>query len=464
MTQSYQEFLEAKRLVANPSGVKITEAAIPESLFDFQRRITAWALRRGRAAIFSECGTGKTAMQLIWSNVIARKTNLPVLILAPLGVTYQTVEEGQKFGVIVNHVNRQPDNLEAGIYVTNYEKLHLFNPDPFGGVVIDESSCLKHVDSKTRIAIIEAFHDTPYRLACTATPAPNDHMELGNHAEFLGIMTRAEMLAMFFTHDGGDTSKWRLKGHAVDKFWKWVTSWAVMVRRPSDLGFEDGAFILPELTYHSHVVASDMSAIGQLFDTGLQSLNERRAARKASLSDRVSLCADLVRASDEQFLIWCDLNAEQDTLAKKLDGRCASIQGSTSEDDRLRMLAQWRQGRVQAMISKPSIFGFGLNLQNCHNVVFVGLSDSWESYYQATRRVWRFGQEHPVNCHVITSEAEGEVLRNIQRKEKEAIIMQDGMLEHMKDIGEATEQATREETLYRPSQKVILPSWLKADV
>lgn len=444
----YQVFLDNKRVVARPVGIKTVESSLPDYLFDFQRRIVAWSLRRGRAALFEDCGLGKSVQSLVWAENVVRKSKKPVLILAPLGVTYQTVEEGQKFGIEVEHVTNQPSKIKPAIYITNYEKLHHFSAEPFAGIVIDESSILKSVDGKTRTKIIETFRQTPYRLACTATPAPNDHMELGNHAEFLGIMTRAEMLAMFFTHDGGDTAKWRLKGHAVERFWKWVASWSVMVRYPSDLGFENNGFILPELKFHNHVVESDMSAIGQLFDTGLQSLTERRAARKASLSDRVQLCVDLVKATDEQFLIWCDLNAEQDTLATELNGRCVSIQGSTEDDKRLELMDRWRKGKTQVMISKPSVFGFGMNFQHCHNVAFVGLSDSYEAFYQATRRVWRFGQERSVNCHIITSEAEGAVLQNIQRKEKEAKIMQDGMLEHMKDIGELTQRATRERSKY----------------
>lgn len=445
----YNEFLDTKRSIAEPVGFNVSESAINAQLFDFQKLIVRWALRRGRAAIFADCGTGKSIMQLEWARHIVRRTKRPVLILAPLGVTFQTVDEGRKFGITVEHVNSQPEVISPTVYITNYEKLHHFDPEPFAGVVIDESSLLKSVDGKTRTKIIEAFCDTPYKLACTATPAPNDHMELGNHSEFLGIMTRAEMLAMFFTHDGGDTSKWRLKGHAADRFWKWVASWSVMVRYPSDLGFEDNGFILPALNYLDHVVKSDVQAIGQLFDVGLQSLTERRAARRGSLDDRVGLCAEIVKATDEQFLIWCDLNAEQDALAKQLSGNCVSIQGSTPDDERLVLMGKWKRGEVQSLISKPSVFGFGMNFQHCRNVAFVGLSDSYEAFYQATRRVWRFGQTQPVNCHVITSDAEGAVLQNIQRKEKEAKKMQDGMLEHMKAVGELTQRASREQVKYK---------------
>lgn len=445
---TYEAFLESKRLDAKPVGISVRDSDLPDFLFDFQRAIDKWALRRGRAALFVDCGGGKTPMQLTWSDLVVRKTRKPVLILAPLGVSHQTAEEeGPKFGIEVQLCRKQPAKLEPKIYITNYEKLDHFDPSAFAGVVIDESSILKAFDGKTKAKIIESFHQTPYRLACTATPAPNDHMELGNHAEFLGIMTRAEMLAMFFTHDGGDTSKWRLKGHAQDRFWKWVCSWAVMLRYPSDLGFDDGKFILPALNFHNIVVESDMKSEGYLFPVEAQTLTEQRAARRASLSDRVAECVKLVKGTGEQFLIWCDLNAEQDELARQLGTRCVSIQGSTEEESRLRLMSQWKEGKVQALVSKPSVFGFGLNFQHCHNVAFVGLSHSYEAFYQATRRVWRFGQEKPVNCYIITSEAEGPVVSNIQRKEKDAKKMQDGMLEHMKEVGEL-QSASRERMKY----------------
>lgn len=447
MTSDYQEFLESKRLDTAPVGLNVREAALPDWLFDFQRKVTHWSLKRGRAAIFGDCGTGKTRMQLVWADKVARKVKRPILILAPLGVSYQTIEEAESSGLKATLCRKQPSEMNPGIYVTNYEKLEHFNPEAFGGVVIDESSILKAYDGKTRTRIIESFSRTPYRLACTATPAPNDHMELGNHSEFLGIMTRAEMLAMFFTHDGGETSKWRLKKHAADRFWKWVASWAVMFRYPSDLGFEDGKFILPELRFHDIVTASDMKSEGYLFPVEARTLTEQRAARRVSIADRIAECLNLVKGSDEQWLIWVDLNAEQDAIAKALDWKCVSIQGSTPEDDRVSMMQRWKAGKVQVLLSKPSVFGFGMNFQQCHNVAFVGISHSYEAFYQATRRVWRFGQERPVDCYVITSEAEGAVVENIKRKEQEAKTMQEGMLEHMKEAGELT-MAKRERGSY----------------
>lgn len=458
----YAAFLESKRMIARPVGINIADSDLPAYLFDFQNRITGWSARRGRAAVFADCGMGKSPIHLAWSDIVVRHTNKPVLILAPLGVATQTAtEEGPKFGVDVKLVDKQPTKIEAAIYITNYEKLDRFDADAFHGIVLDESSILKSLDGKTRTKILQLFQQTPFRLACTATPAPNDHMELGNHAEFLGIMTRAEMLAMFFTHDGGDTSKWRLKGHAAERFWKWVASWAVMVRKPSDLGFEDGAFILPELKFHNHTVESNIQAIGKLFDTGLMSITERRAARRESLPRRVALCAEMVKASNEQFLIWCDLNAEQDALAKTLgDYRAVSIAGSTPDDKRLSMARKWQRGDAQALISKSSIFGFGMNWQHCHNVVYVGIGDSYERFYQSLRRVYRFGQAQPVNCHIIIGEAEGSVLANVQRKEKEAEEMQEGMLEHMKSVGELVQQAKYDEVEYKPQRQMQLPSWL----
>lgn len=415
----YGAFLDRKRVVCAPSGLRDVPA-LNESLFDWQADIVRWALRRGRACIFAECGLGKTLMQLEWARCLPGR----VLILAPLAVATQTVEEGARFGISARYLRH--DDGQPGIVVTNYEMLQHFDPSSFVGVVLDESSILKAHDGKTRTAIIESFAQTPYRLACTATPAPNDHIELGNHAEFVGAMTRAEMLAMFFIHDGGSTQNWRLKGHAREAFWEWVASWAVMVRKPSDLGYSDEGFDLPPLRVQTHVVECSESLPGLLFVEAAKTLGDQRAARRQSLLRRVELASKLSNGDDSPCLVWCDLNDESTALTSAIDG-AVEVRGSDDLDTKESRLHAFSRGNARVLVSKPSIAGWGMNWQHCSRVVFAGLSHSWEAYYQAIRRCWRFGQKKPVDVHVIVSDGEIEVLRNIQRKEREAQEMAEEM-------------------------------------
>lgn len=625
---SYAEFLARKAVVDVPSGI-VDDVTLNPSLFPFQADIVRWALRRGRAAIFADCGMGKSIMELDWSRIVSERMDAPVLILAPLAVAKQTVREGEKFGIEVNYCRSQ-DAVRDGINITNYEMLHHFKPEVFCAVVPDESGILKSQDGATRTEIIESFRSTPYKLACTATPAPNDYMELGNHAEFLGVMTRVEMLSMFFTHDGGETQKWRIKRHAERDFWRWLASWSVMIRKPEDLGYENGDFILPPLNRHQVTVrASKTSEF--LFAMPAQSLIERLGARRDTIDDRVSACAELVNASSESWVIWCNLNSESDALAKAIPGSVA-VSGSDSLESK-EIVAKWFSGhecpcghplfraklvswknvnrriisasiigktgiegsanrkstaestekksastsllttgqiekstnahqtnngestraegnctlpiqgcgkssnrtrrsggqktltrdltnecgdsefppptitdyfpsnmdRAQSaedqtlgidveddftsiivtpqgksgafsvptatweleslettqigskrrqcicghmsgrriLISKCSILGHGMNWQHCHNVAFVGLSDSWEAYYQAVRRCYRFGQMSPVDVYVITADTEGAVVANIDRKEKDAEKMAANIVEHMKESMQA---------------------------
>ena len=457
MELNYSEFIESKRIVNVDVGFTVT--GLNPSLFDFQGDLTKWALRKGRSAILADCGLGKTIIELEWSQKVVDQTGGDVLILAPLAVSRQTVKEGDKFGYKVNLCRTQAD-VKPGINITNYEMLQHFNPSKFVGVVPDESSILKGMNSKTRIAITESFKNTPYRLACTATPAPNDYMELGNHSEFLGVMSRAEMLAMFFTHDGGETSKWRVKGHAAQRFWEWVSSWAVVIRKPSDLGYEDGGFTLPKLNINQITVKTDQPIDGMLFAVEAKTLQERQAARKSSIADRVAKCAELVNGSAESWIVWCNLNAESEALRKAIAGS-VEVKGSDSNEHKEKAIADFISGNVKILVSKPSIFGFGLNLQNCHNIVFVGLSDSYESYYQAVRRCWRFGQKEEVNVHVITAHTEGAVVANIERKERDAMAMINEMVKYTQNITSAEVRGTRRgQTDYLPKQKIILPQWL----
>lgn len=425
---TYEEFLERKRIAFVPTGLK----DIPElhrSMFPFQRDCVKWALKKGRAAFFWDCGLGKTLAQLEWARHIPGE----ILILAPLAVSQQTVKEGEKFGIEVSYARKQA-KIASRITITNYEMLEHFDPKHFNGIILDESSCIKHHDAKRRDAIITSFSKTPFRLACTATPAPNDYMELGNHAEFLGVMTRAEMLSMFFVHDGGETQTWRLKGHAQNDFWRWICSWAVMMRMPSDLGYEDGAFILPSLNMHEHVTASK-ALPGCLFPMPALTLNERLSARRESVDDRAEECAKIVNSTPGPWVVWCNLNEESRKAASLIDG-AVEVCGSDSIEAKEKAMRGFSSGEIRVIVTKPSIAGFGMNWQHCSNVAFIGLSDSYEQFYQAIRRCWRFGQKKQVNCHIIISEAEGAVMENIKRKERDAQNMSKQMVSNMHEISE----------------------------
>jgi hypothetical protein len=636
---TYQSFLASKQVATPPSGF-VAESLSPQ-LFEFQRDITRWSIDRGRAAIFADCGLGKTPMQLQWAESVTAKFNKPVLILAPLAVSKQTEREGQKFGIPVTIAASDMDIRKHGIFVTNYEKLQHFDPSRFAGVVLDESSILKSFNGATRNILIDRFSSTPMKLCATATPAPNDFMELGNHSEFFGVLTRTEMLSMFFVHDGGDTAKWRLKGHAEEEYWKWICGWAVMIRKPSDLGYSDAGFELPPLKLHHVTVESGKPMEGFLFPVEAQTLEERRNARRVSIDERVRACWEVIKhgenqravkgiqpalsptaqsraeregagvvspeqgqdrqepaqgiheslsrgepgqmathartagrgkqekaaeirqryavpgetegscadlsqrqagyeegatvkeirdhggriqltdheaertmcdlsplgseskellspggplprdeedtglvvhelqsrvgevqgfnpitsfshsLSGEQWIVWCGLNAEQDAIAKLCGNECVSIYGSLTEKEKEDRLDKWLRGEKRILISKVSIFGYGLNLQQCHNVVFLGLSDSYEAFYQAVRRCWRFGQIKPVNCYVISSEQEGAVVKNIERKERDAMKMAKEMVKHMSVYNtEAVRGTPRTGDAYEAAKPMALPGWI----
>jgi hypothetical protein len=589
------------------SGFKLSAG-----LFPHQEALTSWAVRRGRAAIFADTGLGKSRMQLAWADAVHRHTKRPVLILAPLAVAAQTVEEGAALGVEVRHA-READQVGPGITITNYDRLHKFDCSGFGAVVLDESSCIKHHDTRTLKTLLEAFRDTAFKLCATATPAPNDWTELGTHAEFLGVCTRQEMLSEFFTHDGGDTSVWRLKGHARHLFWQWVSQWGAMVRRPSDLGFDDGAYALPPLHLHEHTVKTQMPLNGMLFAVEAQSLSERRDARRMSLADRVADCIALVNAnrykmphgqrsaqgihegllqgepgqvqetdagkagrvqpeasgavraergvegggalgregvaavepdeaqgaeaqevrdrsfglhgpdddserplcdlrllghgqaeflpgggplpqdgkgsraavhgvqsgagqvqgrdgsavrsdclSDEAWLIWCEYNDEQDALERAFGDRAFSVRGPMTSEDKEAAIRGWVAGERPIMISKPSIMGWGINAQHCRNIAFVGVTDSFESYYQAVRRCWRFGQKRDVHVHIFASSAEGAVVANLRRKERDAQAMAESLSAETRDaVMQAVTGTTRQTNDYHARRQVAVPALLK---
>jgi superfamily II DNA or RNA helicase len=454
---SYESFLTAKLPRVPPVG--FMPGPFTAQLFPFQQDIVKLACRRGRFCVWADCGMGKTAMQLEWAHQVVTQTNRPVLILAPIAVSHQTLREAEKFGIPGAHVVRRPEDIpeDARIVVTNYERLHLFDPSWFIGVVLDESSILKSYDGKTRTAILDAFRETPYRLACSATPAPNDYMELGNHAEFVGVMTRVEMLAMFFTHDGGDTSQWRLKGHAADRFWEWVCTWAITLRKPSDLGYADAGFALPDLSIVDHVLDTVQEATtnddGQaaLFAVEAKSLGEQRQVQRASLAARVARACALANATAEQVLVYCHLNDESAALAAGIVG-AVEVTGSDNDAHKESALLAFQEGRVRVLVSKPTICGFGMNFQSCAQVIFVGLSHSYESFYQSIRRCWRFGQTRPVQAHVIYDWAEGAVVDNLRRKERESAEMAEAMVATMRSTSmHDLEQTTRQAATYTPA-------------
>lgn len=431
---TYEEFLRAKAFTPPLTGMQHL-SPMNQAMFPHQRDVCSWALKMGRSAAFLGTGMGKTLIELEWAKQVHEHTKLPVLILAPLAVAQQTVNvEAPKFGVKGAAYHLSGDSLTSPIVVTNYDRLELFNPDDFAGVVLDESSILKAMDGKTRTALIESFRNTPFRLCATATPAPNDYMELGNHSEFLGVMTAAEMLAMFFVHDGGETQKWRLKGHARKEFWKWVCSWAVSMRKPSDIGYSDEGFELPPIRYHEHIIDIETPSDGMLFAMPAESLQERIAARRSSVEERVREAAEVVAAHpEESWLLWCNLNAESEGLTQAIPG-AVQVTGSDDAEHKESCLVKFASGELSKLVSKPSICGFGMNLQICSHLVFVGISDSWEQFYQAVRRCWRFGQKRPVHVHIIAANTEGNVLENLKRKEKEASEMAEEMAANTRDF------------------------------
>lgn len=456
----YDDFVATKLSTVPPTGI-VDGFSLPGSLFQHQSALTAWALRRGRAAIFADTGLGKMRMELAWADAVRKYTGRPIMVHTPLAVAAQLAAEAAKMGIFTK-VCREASDLIDGINIANYERLHKFDSSIFGGVVLDESGCIKHHDTRTFKALTDAYAETPFKLPATATPAPNDWTELGTHAEFLGVCTRAEMLAEFFTHDGGDTSVWRLKGHARQIFWRWVATWGAMIRKPSDLGFDDGAYALPPLHLHEHQVAYEMPFNGMLFATEAQTLSERREARRASMEDRVRACASMVNADREPWVVWCDLNAEGDALTNAIEG-AVQISGSDDIDSKESRLIDFAEGRTRVLVSKPSICGYGLNWQHAARMAFVGVTDSYEAFYQAVRREWRFGQSRDVHVHIFASKAEGAVVANLKRKEREAAAMADALSAETRDAVMAEVLGTiRDTNPYNPVRRVEVPAFLEA--
>lgn len=455
--RDYSSFIEAKQRRVVDCGIEVARPAASAALFDFQRDVVQWALRRGRAAIFAGTGLGKTLMALSWAATLSKTQKFKVLIITPLAVAQQFKREGAKFSIKVAVCADQAE-VVSPISVTNYEKLHKFDLSQFGAVVLDESSILKAYDGKTRTQLIEACWDIPYRLACTATPSPNDYMELGNHAEFVGAASYTDMLSTFFVHDGGDTAKWRLKGHAEQEFWKWVCSWAVMFQHPSDLGYDGSAFDLPALREHYHVANTARQMVrGTFLQWEATDLRSRIAARRKSVDERVGVAAELTPAK-EPFVWWCNLNEESKKLGQAIDG-AVELSGSDDEAAKIRKLEGFASGDIRVLVTKPSICGHGLNWQHCHSTGFVGLTDSFEQVYQAVRRFWRFGQKSPVDVHYVTADVEGRVLANIKRKHEAAEKMRRGMIGSMSMLSRAS-LGTSPARSHNSEIKFELPEWL----
>jgi hypothetical protein len=393
-------------------------------------------VRKGRAAIFADTGLGKTFIQLEW----ARMLQVDTLIVAPLSVARQTTSEAAKIGITVT-LCRSPVDVRPGICVTNYEMAAKFNPAQFGAVVLDESSILKAIDGKTRRVLTEMFADTPYRLCCTATPAPNDIAEIANHSEFLGIMPRPDMLASFFVHD---ENGWRLKGHARQQFYRWLASWAMSVRMPSDLGYADDGYILPQLHITPTFTTSDYVPEGSLFFLGMKGIQDRHNVRRATIAERVQAAADKVNSNDDQWIVWCGLNDESAECAAAIPG-AVEVAGADSTDDKTAAFEGFIDGRIRVIVTKPKIAGFGLNFQNCHKMAFVGLSDSWEAYYQCIRRCYRFGQTSEVEAHIILSDLEREIFANVMHKEEQATNMSKELIESVQSF-ERQELANKDDS------------------
>lgn len=452
---SYESFLQAKIKTLETSG--FTGAKLPQMLFGYQREAVEWALSIGRAALFFDCGLGKTPMQVSWANAVHEHTGRPVLVLAPLAVAQQTVREGAKFGITVRYCTEQSE-VTGGVVVTNYERLARFDARAFAGVVLDESSILKAFSGATKKALVEAFAETPFRLCCSATPAPNDHIELGNHSDFLGVLSSHEMLARWFLNDTEHAGHYRLKGHAVAPFWDWVTSWARCAGKPSDVGHDDTGFVLPDLTVHEHVIDADLvSGRGEnLFRIPDMSATSFHAEKRLTAGDRAARVAELVRAEpSEQWLIWSDTDYEADALVARLP-EATDVRGSQSQAVKESALLDFADGKIRVMITKPKLAGLGMNFQSCARLAFIGPSFSYEQYYQAVRRVWRFGQTRAVHVHVFLAQTETGVWSVVRRKAADHENMKREMFAAAKRALGRSQSAVK----YSPNHAAPLPAWV----
>lgn len=458
---TYEEFLKKKEVKKEYYGFETDD--LNNNLFDYQKSIVKWALKKGKAALFEDTGLGKTIQQLAWAEAVNNHTNKPVLILAPLAVSEQTAQEAIKFNIQCKLVENDNDVVN-GVNITNYEKIHKFNTTVFSGIVLDESSIIKSYSGKTTKDLQERFKLTPFKLCCTATPSPNDYTEIGTTAEFLNIMPRSEMLATYFINDcikrkgKNDRIGWRLKGHAEKEFFKWISTWAMMIKNPSDIGFDGSMFNLPNLNI-TEVIIESKPTEECLFVEYAETLTERREARKESIDQRVEKAKQIANDTD-QCLIWCDYNYESDALHKSIENS-VEVKGSDDQNHKKNSMIGFANKSIKHLISKPSICGFGMNWQNCNNMIFCGLSDSYEQFYQAIRRCWRFGQKKEVNVYVIISEKEMNVLKNIKRKQMEHERMSQEMIKVMSDSAkQELLNIVNNTNEYNPQVQFVAPSFI----
>ncbi|HEX8331904.1 MAG TPA: SNF2-related protein, partial [Segetibacter sp.] len=433
MILTYDDFLKNKVKYFEASGFEVSEDELNPLLKPFQKWCVQTALKKGRYAFFEDCGLGKTFQQLEWANHVVKHTGKPVLILAPLAVSAQTIQEGEKFGIkVIKYEDflSFAHELESAIYISNYEQLDNIYCSVFSGVVLDESSILKNYEGSIRNQLIEQFKDTPYKLCCTATPSPNDPMELGNHSEFLNAMSRSEMLAMYFVHDGGETAKWRLKGHSINRFWQWVSTWAVMLSKPADIGYDNAGYELPPLNYIEHQIATGKRDNGLLFNDVAISATNFNSELRQTKEHRLNKAAEIVNGSTEQFIVWIKQNEEGEYLRKLIPG-AIEVKGSDTPEYKEKMLLGFANSEYRVLITKSKIAQFGLNFQSCHNQVFASLDFSFEGLYQSIRRSYRFGQTKPVNIHMITTDTMRNVIQSIQNKQKQFEEMQKQMQHNM---------------------------------
>lgn len=486
---NYTDFIAQKGIRQKSHGFEIDPSEIHPKLFPFQRDSVLWALRKGRALLGLDTGLGKTYCSLEWARLIIKRGKVQrVLIVAPLSVARQTVKMSGDIDVKVNYVRGREQVREYGIYITNYEMVENFDPSQFSGVILDESSILKAIVGHYRQYLTKNFSDIPYRLCCTATPAPNDDAEIGMHSEYLGVNTLNEMLSMFFINankvieksvdiaDGRSVimrekqgnkkgQEWRLRTYGKQQFYKWLSSWALMMSLPSDLGYDDNGFKLPSLNIEPVFIDVDYVPDGQLFFTKLKGIQDRSMVRHNTLDARVKVAADLCNASNEQWIAWCALSDESTALRNTIEDSI-EVKGNDTPEYKAEMLEAFQDGKFKVLVTKPKIAGFGMNFQNAHNMAFVGLGDSWESYYQCIRRQWRFGQIEPVNVKIILSEIEREIYNNVMRKEHMAAAMKRELIGNIRlfekdELGILQE---RIDTGYNPQVQMSVPSWLKGEM
>lgn len=457
LSPDYAAFLARK--APKPQAVGIEPGPMPAHLFDYQAECVAFGLRQGRAAMFLDTGLGKTAVALEWCRQASEETGKPALILTPLAVARQIEAEARRFGYTAR-VIREAADVGAGINICNYDRLDKIDPDAFGAVALDESSILKDLTGATTRALIAAFEGHRFKLCCTATPAPNDHMELGTHAEFLGVMKSAEMLSRWFINDTATASQqWRLKGHAQDAFWDWVASWARCAETPADLGYDASRFVLPPLKIHRHKAAGDTRAPAGMLFAGDMSATTMHAVKRETAQARADAIAELIRAEPgEPWVVWCDNDAEADALKTAIAGS-VDVRGSMSPEAKEAALDAFGTGRSLYIVTKPSIAGRGLNWQHSARMAFVGRSFSYEAWYQAVRRCWRFGQTRPVDVHLIVAEGEEQIGRVIDRKAEGHAAMKRAMRGAMQ---RALNTSVQTKVPYIPTHKTEVPSWMFA--